>query len=216
MTISPEEARVLGCLLEKERTTPDAYPLSLNGLVTACNQTTNREPVVRYDEPTVEAALDQLRERGYVRRGVYPGSRVIKYRHALDEVLHLEPGPGAVLCVLLLRGPQTLGELKARTERLHGFADLVAVEDAVDALARREDGPLVARLEREPGRKEPRVREQLSEPVGATGPAASPAPRPATAAGAPEPPLGDQLARLEERVTGLEQQLEALRTSLGG
>jgi uncharacterized protein YceH (UPF0502 family) len=216
MTISPEEARVLGCLLEKERTTPDAYPLSLNGLVTACNQTTNREPVVRYDEPTVEAALDQLRERGYVRRGVYPGSRVIMYRHALDELLHLEPGPGAVLCVLLLRGPQTLGELKARTERLHGFADLVAVEDAVDALARREDGPLVARLEREPGRKEPRVREQLSEPVGATGPAASPAPRPATAAGAPEPPLGDQLARLEERVTGLEQQLEALRTSLGG
>ena len=107
MPISPEEARVLGCLLEKERTTPDAYPLSLNALVSACNQSTNRSPVVHYGEATVEAALDELRERSFVRRGVYPGSRVIKYRHVLDEALAIGPPEAALLCVMLLRGPQT-------------------------------------------------------------------------------------------------------------
>jgi uncharacterized protein YceH (UPF0502 family) len=220
MTLTPEEARVLGCLLEKERTTPDAYPLSLNGLVTACNQTTNRWPVVRYDDATVEAALDGLRERGLVRRGVYPGSRVIKYRHALDEELKLAPGPTAVLCVLLLRGPQTSGELKTRTERLHGFADLVALEDAIDALASHEDGPLVRRLEREPGQKEPRIHELLSsgaaiEAKAATG--AAPAPVPAAPARSAEPEgSGARIAALEARVERLERDLEALRDGLGG
>lgn len=231
MTVSPEEARVLGCLLEKERTTPDVYPLSLNGLVTACNQTTNRWPVVRYDESTVEVALDGLRERGLVRRGVYPGSRVIKYRHALDEELKLAPGPMAVLCVLLLRGPQTSGELKTRTERLHGFADLVALEDAVDALAAHEDGPLVRRLEREPGQKEPRIQELLSTSVspGLDGPVRTSDPADAPAAARPAVPatgsadgsaggsVGDaRLAALEARVASLERELEALRTGLGG
>jgi uncharacterized protein YceH (UPF0502 family) len=214
MTLSPEEARVLGCLLEKERTTPDAYPLSLNGLVTACNQTTNRWPVVRYDEPTVEAALDALRERGLVRRGVYPGSRVIKYRHALDEELKLAPGPSAVLCVLLLRGPQTTGELKTRTERLHGFADLVAVEDAIDALARHEDGPLVLRLDRGAGQKEPRVQELMTG--GEALPVAAPAVAPAASGPGAGPAAADRIDALEARVADLERELEALRASLGG
>lgn len=220
MTITPEEARVLGCLLEKERTTPDAYPLSLNGLVTACNQTTNRWPVVRYDETTVEAALDALRERGLVRRGVYPGSRVIKYRHTLDDELKLASGPMAVLCVLLLRGPQTAGELKARTERLHGFADLVELEDAIDALVQHEDGPLARRLEREPGQKEPRIQEVMSAGT-ATGSSGEEGTAPAATGGAParapEPEgTAARIAALEERVARLEQDLEALRDRLGG
>jgi uncharacterized protein YceH (UPF0502 family) len=220
MTLTPEEARVLGCLLEKERTTPDAYPLSLNGLVTACNQTTNRWPVVRYDEATVEAALDGLRERGLVRRGVYPGSRVIKYRHALDDELKLAPGPMAVLGVLLLRGPQTAGELKTRTERLHGFADLVALEDAIDALVAHEDGPLVRRLEREPGQKEPRIQELLSSGASAeatAGGSTAPAPPPAAPPPGPDPDgSAARIAALEARVARLEQDLEALRDGLGG
>src|SRR6476619_3270702 len=132
MPLSPEEARVLGCLLEKERTTPDAYPLSLNALLSACNQSTNRSPVVSYGQETVEAALDQLRERSFVRRGVYPGSRVIKYKHVLDEALAVGPPEAALLCVMLLRGPQTPGELKSRTERLHPFRDLAAIEETLE------------------------------------------------------------------------------------
>ena len=112
-------------------------------------------PVVSYSEPTVEAALDSLRERGFVRRGVYPGSRVIKYRHVLDEALKIGPPQMALLCVMLLRGPQTPGELKSRTERLHPFKDLVAIEDALDRLAA-GDEPLARRLAREPGQKEAR------------------------------------------------------------
>lgn len=211
------QARVLGCLLEKERTTPDAYPLSLNALVNACNQTTNRSPVVQYDEETVEAALDELRERGYVRRGVYPGSRVIKYRHAVDEVLALDAPSGAVLCVLLLRGPQTAGELKARTERLHPFGDLAAVEDALDELARHEDGPLVERLAREPGRKEPRIRELLSD----AGSSDRLADRPVTSepVGTTDAPAAQEATRLvalEERVAALEQEVERLRSAWDG
>ncbi len=226
MPLSPEEARVLGCLLEKERTTPDAYPLSLNALVNACNQSTNRNPVVQYREETVESALDQLRERSFVRRGVYPGSRVIKYRHVLDEALKADPAELALLGVLLLRGPQTVGELKARTERLHRFRDLVEVNDGLDRLAGRDE-PLVRRLPREPGQKEARVAELLTDEaarVTAEVPDDAPVewkPGPVPAAG-PEPDaaastgMEERIAALEAEVAALRQELAVLRDSLGG
>jgi uncharacterized protein YceH (UPF0502 family) len=226
--LSPEEARVLGCLLEKERTTPDAYPLSLNALVSACNQSTNRSPVVQYRDDTVEAALDELRERNFVRRGVYPGSRVIKYRHVLDEALGVGPPEMALLCVMLLRGPQTPGELKSRAERLHRFGDLIAVEDTLDALSRRDE-PLVRRLPREPGQKETRTRELLTEAGGEVhalvpddapiewkpDPAATP-PTPRPTGPGDDGALGDRVAALEAEVATLHRELEALRDSLGG
>jgi hypothetical protein len=164
MDLTPEELRVLGCLVEKQRTVPDTYPLSLNGLRTAANQTTNRDPVVRYDEPTIEAALDRLRERGIVRRGVTAGSRVIKYWQLAEELLGLDDADVAVLAVLMLRGPQTPGELKGRTERLHGFDGIDDVVATLDRLAGRDE-PLVARLEREPGRKEHRYAHLLGGDV---------------------------------------------------
>src|SRR6266540_871960 len=118
------EIRVLGCLIEKQRTTPDAYPLSLNALKLACNQATSREPVVEYDEPTIRGALGELSRRGWTRLTSGAGSRTPKYRQLFDEVLGLGDSDVAVLTVLMLRGPQTLGELKQRTERLHRFASL--------------------------------------------------------------------------------------------
>jgi uncharacterized protein YceH (UPF0502 family) len=221
--LSPEEARVLGCLLEKERTTPDAYPLSLNALVAACNQATNRSPVVHYSEPTVETALDELRERSFVRRGVYPGSRVIKYRHVLDEALKVGPPELALLCVLLLRGPQTSGELKSRTERLHPFRDLVGVNDALDRLSGRDE-PLARRLPREPGQKEARVRELLTEAGGEVTAAVpedapvewKPDPVREEASIAPVAPVAPPVADdgLAARVTALEADLAAVRTEL--
>lgn len=228
MSLSPEEARVLGCLLEKERTTPDGYPLSLNALVSACNQSTNRSPVVQYREDTVEAALDELRERNFVRRGVYPGSRVIKYRHVLDEALGIGPPAMAVLCVMLLRGPQTPGELKSRTERLHPFKDLIAIEDTLDQLARREE-PMARRLPRQPGQKETRTRELLTEAGGEVhalvpddapiewkpDPAAMPPEAPSTGPG-DDDGLDARVAALEGEVATLRRELEALRDSLGG
>jgi uncharacterized protein YceH (UPF0502 family) len=234
MPLSPEEARVLGCLLEKERTTPDAYPLSMNALVSACNQSTNRNPVVSYSEDTVEAALDQLRERSFVRRGVYPGSRVIKYKHVLGEALGVGEPELALIGVLLLRGPQTPGELKARTERLHAFADAAALQDTLDGLFTREE-PLAKRLEREPGQKEARVRELLTDPAGdvtavpdegtvvwkpdpdeVPAPGASPAASPAARAEDADAALTERLEALEAEVATLRRDLEMLRDSLGG
>lgn len=225
MPLSPEEARVLGCLLEKERTTPDAYPLSLNALVSACNQSTNRSPVVQYRDDTVESALDALRERNFVRRGVYPGSRVIKYRHVLDEALGVGPPELALLCVMLLRGPQTPGELKSRTERLHPFGDLIAVEDTLDALVSRGE-PLVRRLPREPGQKETRTRELLTEAGGEVTALVpedapvqwKPAPDEAPVVEARGAPAGleQRVGALESEVTALRRELEALRDNLGG
>src|SRR6478609_10974232 len=163
MRLSPPAARVLGCLVEKARTTPDQYPLSLNAVVTACNQTTNRWPVVRYGEGEVEAALDELRELELIRREKPHGGRAIKYSELIGKALLLDDAGIAVLAVLLLRGPQTPGELKARTERLHAFADLGAIDDALQALATHEDGPFVEQLPREPGRKESRWRDLLQD-----------------------------------------------------
>ena len=132
LNLAPLEARILGCLLEKERTTPESYPLSLNGLVAACNQTTNREPVTAYDEKTVEDGIVALREKKLVTVVFGSGSRVQKYRHNLPEHFELDRPDIAVMCVLLLRGPQTAGELRSRTERLFHFASLAELETCLE------------------------------------------------------------------------------------
>ena len=151
---------MLGCLLEKQQTTPDAYPLTLNSLRLACNQSTNRDPVVDYDEATVREAAQRLGKRGWSRLTSYHGSRSAKYRHLLDDALGLAPDERALLCVLMLRGPQTLGELKQRSERLHAFPDLASVEDALERLTARELGRW---LERRPGQKEARYGHLLQD-----------------------------------------------------
>ena len=170
--LNPVEQRVLGCLIEKRWTTPDQYPLSLNALRLACNQTTNRDPVVEYDERTIRDALDRMSHRGWTRLASGAGSRALKYRHLLDEALSLSAGELSLLAVLMLRGPQTLGELKQRSERLHPFGSLAGVAETLETLAQRE---LVARLERRPGQKEDRYaqllgagEEQGSDPQGQT------------------------------------------------
>jgi uncharacterized protein len=161
MDLDTAEIRVLGCLLEKQRTTPDAYPLSLNALRLACNQATNREPVVDYDEATVRAALHRLGRRRWTRLASGAGSRAAKYRHLLDDALPLDRGEHAVMCVLMLRGPQTPGELKQRSERMHAFADLAALRATLDRLI---DRGLVRRLDRRPGHKEERYVQLLGDP----------------------------------------------------
>ena len=220
------EIRVLGCLIEKQRTTPDAYPLSLNSLRLACNQATNREPVVDYDEQTVVEALRRLALRGWTRLASGAGSRARKYRHVFDQALGLSPGETALLAVLMLRGPQTPGELKQRGQRLHDFADLAAVHDALERLVERGQ---VARHDRRPGQKEDRY-EQL---LGGTG-TQSTAPAIAATAGGEgglssgesgEPPAAeappelkpaeDRLTRLEREVADLRAELASLRDALG-
>ena len=153
------EIRVLGCLVEKQRTTPDAYPLTLNGLRLACNQSTNRDPVVDYDEKEIRAALERLARRRLVRLASGHTTRATKYRHLLDDTLSLDSASLALLAVLMLRGPQTPGELKQRTERLHRFADLTAIEDGLHSLAGRG---LVQQLDRRPGQKEERYTHLLA------------------------------------------------------
>jgi uncharacterized protein len=197
------EIRVLGCLLEKQRTTPDAYPLSLNALRLACNQSTNRHPVVDYDEPTIRDALGRLHRRGWTRLASGAGSRAAKYRHLLDEAIGLGRDEQAVLCVLMLRGPQTPGELKGRSERMHPFADLAAIEDVLERLG---DRGLVARVGRRPGQKEDRVAQRLGgdeEPDAVDAPAA-PAP-------AGDDDLAARMQRLERAVDELRAEVRALR-----
>jgi uncharacterized protein YceH (UPF0502 family) len=188
------EIRVLGCLIEKQRTTPDQYPLSLNALRLACNQSTNRDPVVEYDERQIKAALDRMSNRGWTRFASGVSSRALKYRHLLDEALSLSNAEISVLAVLMLRGAQTLGELKQRTERMHRFESLPAVAETLDALASRE---LVAHLERRPGQKE----ERWAQLLGGDAPEAAAA-EPAAPAESAEP---DRIAAIEARLERLER-----------
>lgn len=217
------EIRVLGCLIEKQRTTPDAYPLSLNALRLACNQSTNRDPVVQYDEDAIRDALQHLYRRGWTRLTSGHGSRAAKYRHLLDEALRLAPDEIALLAVLMLRGPQTPGELKQRSERLHAFGDLAAVQETLDRLVERD---LVARLARRPGQKEERFQQLLGgdqDDAPDARPAVAAAPRPAAPAPAAEPaapaPAPAPAARLAApdaagRLAAVERQLADL--SVGG
>jgi uncharacterized protein len=197
--LDPVEIRVLGCLVEKQRTTPDVYPLSLNSLRTACNQSTNRDPVVDYDEPTIRSALDRLSRRGWVRLASGPGSRAVKFRHLLGEALAVTDAELSLLTVLMLRGPQTPGELKQRAERLHPFESLADVEQALLELTGRE---LAVRQPRRPGQKEDRYAHLLGDEHMEQDEAA-----PA------QPGDADRIARLEARVARLEEQLAALQDS---
>jgi hypothetical protein len=198
MDADPAELRVLGCLIEKQRTTPDVYPLSLNALRLACNQSTNRDPVVEYDEPTIRDALQRLSARGWVRLASGPGSRAVKYRHLFDEALRVSGPEISLLAVLMLRGPQTLGELKTRTERLHGFESTAEVDEVLRGLGQRE---LVAQLDRRPGQKEERWTQLLGSDAE---------PAPPVAAPVASDPLEERVRRLEEQVAEL---LELVRRS---
>jgi uncharacterized protein YceH (UPF0502 family) len=191
------EIRVLGCLIEKQRTTPDAYPLSLNALRLACNQTTNRDPVVTYEEREIKAALDRMSHRGWTRFASSAGSRALKYRHLLDEALNLAESELVLLAVLMLRGPQTLGELKQRSERMHSFESLAQVAETLDLLAERE---LAARLDRQPGQKEVRYVQLLggAEPEAPVAPADG----------------QDRIGTLEERLSRLERAFDELTARL--
>lgn len=180
--LTPEELRVVACLVEKQLTTPDSYPLTENAVVAACNQLSNRNPVVAYDNNTVRVTLTALRQRGLARVVHTPGARVPKHRHIVDEALGLSKGEVALLTVMALRGPQTVGELRTRTERMHDFS-LSEVEETLEGLAARDE-PLVGRLERQPGQKEVRYAQLLGGPVDAA--AATP-----SAAAAYGRPAGD-------------------------
>jgi uncharacterized protein YceH (UPF0502 family) len=196
--LDPVEIRVLGALSEKDMATPDYYPLSLHALTAACNQKTNRDPVVEYEEADVLAALNRLEEKGWAQSVMEPGSRVTKHRHCLLERLELRPSEQAVLTVLLLRGPQTAGELRSRSERLFQFTDLDAVLTVLRRLAERAPAALVRQLERLPGMKENRWAHLLGGE-----------PAPGAPAGAVSR-LEELEARLEEVERQLRQQAERL------
>jgi uncharacterized protein len=194
------ELRVIGCLLEKQRTTPDQYPLTLNALRLACNQATNRDPVVDYDEETIRGAVARLRRRGWVRFASGQGSRAAKYRSLLDEALKLDGTEEAILTVMLLRGPQTPGELKGRADRLRHFGSLADVEKTIARLIERG---YAARIDRRPGQKEDRFGHLLGEGEGEAA-----GPEPAAPAREPAPAPADSL---EARVARLEREVAELR-----
>jgi uncharacterized protein len=210
------EIRVVGCLIEKQRTTPDAYPLSLNALRLACNQSTNRDPVFSYDEEAVSAALRRLAQRGWTRLASGAGSRARKYRHLLPEALGVDEAELSLLAVLMLRGPQTPGELKQRSERLHPFAGLPEVQETLERLRERE---LVVRHPRRPGQKEDRFEQTLGgtgeegeQGEEAAAVSAAPDPSPAPASNAEE----DRLDRIERELGELRAEVARLREALGG
>jgi uncharacterized protein YceH (UPF0502 family) len=216
------EIRVLGCLIEKQRTTPDVYPLSLNSLRLACNQATNRDPVVDFDEAAVTEALRRLALRGWTRLASGASSRARKYRHLLDDVFGFDDAEISLIAVLMLRGVQTPGELKQRADRMRHFESLAEVHEALDRLI--EKGH-VERLERRPGQKEERYRQLLGgeeaaedaspaaeATAGGTASESSSVPTAGAVAGAGE----DRLSRLEAEVRDLRSELEDLRASLGG
>jgi len=198
------EIRVLGCLIEKQRTTPDAYPLSLNSLRLACNQATARDPVVAYEEREIKAALDRMSNRGWTRFASGASSRALKYRHLLDEALQLSDAELSLLGVLMLRGAQTLGELKQRTERLHRFDSIADVAATLDALSQRE---LVERRERRPGQKEERWVQLLG---GVTEDTAEAESESSLEPEEPQPRRDDRVAEIETRLARLEHAFDDL------
>jgi uncharacterized protein len=221
---SPNEARVIGCLIEKEATTPDQYPLSLNALTNACNQKTNRDPVLELSETVVQQAVDSLMKKYLVSdKSAGYGGRVTKYRHRLCNTefgpLKLSKQELGILCVLLLRGPQTPGELRSRTHRLCEFADTQEVELALKSLMEREDGPFVARLPRSPGERESRYAHLFFGAIES-------APEPEEPRGAREAPVGApdmsalslarRMEQLEQIVADMRREIDALKNSARG
>ena len=208
------ELRVVACLVEKQRTTPDQYPLTLNSLRLACNQSTNRDPIVDYDEATIRSAIDRLTRRKWATLASWSTARSVKYKHLFDQALGLADPQLALMTVLILRGAQTPGELRQRTERIHRFASNDELERTLDELAERG---LCTRLERRPGERGQRYRHLLTEddaaaPMPTTAPAAGP-----TAAAPPPPSDGveGRLAALEGEVASLRGELARLREELG-
>jgi uncharacterized protein YceH (UPF0502 family) len=211
--LTAAEVRVLGALIEKQITTPDYYPLTLNALTNACNQLTNRDPVVAYDDQTVVRAIDGLREKRLATLFSGAESRVAKYKHTLTDALLLTPGEVAVLCVLMLRGPQTLGELRTRSERLFSFDTLPEVEATLQALASRQPQPLITKLPRAPGTKESRYAQLLAGPVDVAS--AQPETAPVVSASAPAGPTPNaRIEQLEEEVASLRRELAELRQAV--
>ncbi|MDB6088521.1 MAG: hypothetical protein JWN85_1305 [Gammaproteobacteria bacterium] len=236
--LTPVEARVIGCLIEKQVTTPDQYPLSLNALVNACNQKSNRDPVLELDERTVQHTVDDLARKHFVVEKSGFGSRVPKYQHRFCNTeygtLKLDPQELAIVCELLLRGAQTPGELRSRAARMSMFSDVSEVEAALTRLSEREDGPFVLRLAREPGRRESRYAHLFSGAVAGGAEGQSSDAEFAAHAGvertSAEPPApvstpetvfpalrqDQRLTRLEEEVRALRAELNDLRARLGG
>src|SRR4051812_26670897 len=212
--LNETEVRVVGSLVEKQVTTPDYYPLTLNALVNACNQISNRDPVVKYDERTVTDAIDSLRAKNLVYIFYGAESRVPKYKHMMREVYTLSPQELAVICVLMLRGPQTVGEIRGRTGRLHEFAELREVEETLDGLARRDE-PLVVKLPRQTGRKDARYAHLLSGTPAfdesSDEHAAHASTRTSSSTRAAE---GERVARLEAEVAELRGEVAELRRQL--
>ena len=226
MDLSTVELRVLGSLVEKQLTTPQQYPLTLNALVLACNQSSNRDPVSAYDDDTVEGAVTSVKTKGFV-SFVHPshGRSALRYRHTLEEAWGLDVRPLALLAVLVLRGAQTSGELRGRTERMVQFADVDEVEAELDALARR-DAPLVERRPRAPGQKEDRYVHLLGAPGARdveatvadrrpTDDRADAAPLPSPGVAVPPPSLADDVVDLRAEVAALRRDLDDLRAQLG-
>lgn len=207
--LTPDEARVIGALIEKEITTPDQYPLSLNALTNACNQKSNRDPVLDLDENTVRQVLDGLAKRYLVGQASSFGNRVAKYRHRFCNAefgeLRLSAREVALICELLLRGPQTPGELRSHAERLCPFADVRQVEEALDQLMEREE-PLVVKLPREPGKREARFAHCFFDEAAAV--------IPAPADTRPPPPDGERLDQLERAVSELRGEVDRLKQRL--
>lgn len=206
--LNDADVRVLGSLIEKELTTPENYPLSLNALVNACNQSSNRDPVVQYDDGTVKSAVDRLRKYSLVRSIQRTDARVMKYMHLVGDAMNLERPEIAVMCVLMLRGAQTVGEIRTRTGRLFEFQSLEEVEATLNMLATRTPA-LVTRLPRQPGQKEARYAHLLSGEVKVEATAELPPSRPDAIT---EP---DRLAVLESMVEALRREVSDLRAEVG-
>jgi hypothetical protein len=212
--LSAEEIRVLGSLFEKENTTPDYYPLTLNALVAACNQKSSRDPVVSYSEGTVQSALDSLREKGLSRVITSSeGGRVPRYRHVFAEAFSLNQPQAAALCVLMLRGPQTVGEIRGRTNRIYDYASLAEVQEALDELAHRVPRPLVVQLTRRPGTKESRYAHLLSG-ESAEELETSPSRGGETASAASADETQQRVEKLESEVENLRAEVEELKQTL--
>jgi uncharacterized protein YceH (UPF0502 family) len=210
MNLTEVEIRILGCLIEKELTTPENYPLSLNALTNACNQKSNRAPLMVLVEADVVSGLDKLGSRGLARHTTAVGGWAAKYRHSLDDSLHLAPPALAVLAELMLRGPQTAGELRNRAERMTPFTDIASVEEILAALMA-FGPPLVTRLPRQPGHKEQRyVQLFAGEPI-LPADAPAPLPEPARQRVMTE---SERLARLDSEVSALREEIDALRCTI--
>jgi uncharacterized protein len=204
-TLTEVEARVLGSLVEKQLTTPEYYPLTLNALAAACNQKSNRDPVVSYDETAILGAVDALRDKNLVYLYYGSNSRAVKYKHMLPGVYDLDSGGVAIVAVLLLRGPQTLGELRERTGRLHEFSGLGEVQETLDGLVRRDE-PLIVKLERQPGQKEARYAHLFCGEIDQQTIAASGQSRSSSSASS-----NDRVEKLESEVLSLKAEFASLR-----